>query len=60
MVECLNCDQSFDPTRYRWRCPACGEGHLLRGRALPGPNARPGGPSLVITFACGLRRGLVS
>jgi Zn finger protein HypA/HybF involved in hydrogenase expression len=24
MVECLNCDQSFDPTRYRWRCPACG------------------------------------
>jgi hypothetical protein len=24
MVECLNCGQPFDPTRYRWRCPTCG------------------------------------
>jgi hypothetical protein len=24
MVECLNCGQPLDPTRYRWRCPACG------------------------------------
>ena len=24
MVECLDCSQPFDPTRYRWRCPACG------------------------------------
>jgi len=24
VLECLNCGKTFDPTRYRWRCPASG------------------------------------
>jgi DNA-directed RNA polymerase subunit RPC12/RpoP len=24
MIECLNCEQPFDPIGCRWRCPECG------------------------------------
>jgi len=33
MVESLNCGKPFDPTRYRWRCPA-GRFVIVSERAL--------------------------
>jgi Zn finger protein HypA/HybF involved in hydrogenase expression len=24
VIECWNCEQTFEPNRSRWRCPYCG------------------------------------
>lgn len=45
-MECLACEQLFDPIRERWRCPVCRlKHHCCEGAPLaprPAPTAQAG------------------